>query len=50
MRSSAVHGNEIKEDISSSVEESARLLNRLIMKCAEIGSLPDLEKLIFRTQ
>lgn len=50
MRSSAVHGNKIKEDISSSVEESAFLLNRLIMKCAEIGSLPDLEKLIFSTQ
>lgn len=47
MRSSAVHGNKIKEDISSSVKESAYLLNRLIIKCAEIGSLPDLEKLIF---
>lgn len=47
MRSSAVHGNKIKDDISESVKESAVLLNRLIIKCAEIGSLPNTENLIF---
>lgn len=47
MRSSAVHGNKLKFDIFSSVKESASLLNRLIVKCAEIGSLPNKENLIF---
>lgn len=47
LRSSAVHGNKMKDDIFPSVEESALLLNRLIVKCAEIGSLPNIEKLIF---
>lgn len=46
-RSSAVHGNKIKEDISPAVEESAILLNRLIVKCAEIGALPNTETLLF---
>lgn len=47
MRSSAVHGNKIKEDISLFVDESAALLNRLILRCAEVGELPNIEKLIF---
>lgn len=47
MRSSAVHGNKMKEDISSFVTESAVLLNQLIIHCAEIGELPNTEKLIF---
>lgn len=47
IRSSAVHGNKIKDDISSFVEESALLLNQLIKRCAEIGELPDIDKLIF---
>lgn len=37
----------MKEDISSFVDESAILLNQLILHCAEIGELPDTEKLIF---
>lgn len=47
LRSSAVHGNKMKDDVFSSVEESALLLNRLIVRCAEIASLPDVENLIF---
>ena len=47
LRSSAVHGNKTKDDLVPSVEESALLLNQLIIKCAEIESLPNLEKLIF---
>ncbi|MBD5445152.1 MAG: hypothetical protein HDR29_06325 [Lachnospiraceae bacterium] len=46
-RSSAVHGNKIKDSISSYVEESAALLNQIILHCAEIGELPDIEKLVF---
>lgn len=46
-RSSAVHGNKMKEDISSFVDQSAALLNQLILRCAEIGELPNTEKLIF---
>ena len=40
MRSSAVHGNKMKEDISSFVDDSAALLNQLILSSAEIGELP----------
>lgn len=47
MRSSAVHGNKMKKDISSCVYESAALLNQLILHCAEIGELPNTDKLIF---
>lgn len=47
IRSSAVHGNKIKDDISSFVEESASLLNQLIKRCAEIGELPNIDKLVF---
>ena len=46
-RSSAVHGGKIKDDIGDQVSQSAHLLNRLIRRCAELGSLPDTEKLIF---
>lgn len=47
MRSSAVHGNKIRDNINDSVKESAILLNQIIKKCAEIGSIPDTENLIF---
>ena len=40
MRSSAVHGNKMKEDISSFVDDSAALLNQLILSSADIGELP----------
>lgn len=46
-RSSAVHGGKIKDDIGNQVSQSARLLNRIIRRCAELGSLPDTENLIF---
>lgn len=49
-RSSAVHGNKMKDSISSSVEESAMLLNQLILHCAEKGELPNIEKLVFYVQ
>ncbi len=48
-RSSAVHGNKMKDSISTFVEESAALLNQLIIRCAEIGELPDIETLVFKT-
>lgn len=47
MRSSAIHGNKIKGNIFSFVDESAILLNQLIRRCAEIGELPNIEKLVF---
>ena len=46
-RSSAVHGGKIKDDINTQVSQSAHLLNRLIRRCAELGSLPDTKKLVF---
>ena len=46
-RSSAVHGGKIKDDINTQVSQSALLLNRLIRRCAELGSLPDTKKLVF---
>lgn len=49
-RSTAVHGNKMKDSLHSSVEESAALLNQLILRCAEIGELPNIEKLVFNIQ
>lgn len=46
-RSKAVHGSKIKGDIASLVSESAALLNQIIRRCAEIGSLPDINELVF---
>ena len=45
-RSKAVHGGKIKSDSGNAVSESARLLNRLLLKSAEIGRLPDIEQLV----
>ena len=47
MCSSDIHGNKIKDNINDSVKESAILLNQIIKKCAEIGTVPDTENLIF---
>lgn len=48
IRSSAVHGNRFKEDnIHLTVNDSALLLRQLIIKCAEIGKLPDTNNLLF---
>ncbi len=46
-RSSAVHGGKIKGDIESLVAESAALLNRIIRRCAELGTLPKVDELVF---
>ena len=46
-RSAAVHGGKVKGELSDFVAESAALLNRIIRRCAEIGSLPDAESLVF---
>lgn len=45
-RSKAVHGGRIKGDAQNAVSESAVLLNRLIVRAAECGRLPDIEQLI----
>lgn len=39
-RSKAVHGSKLKGDLSVAVAESAILLNKLLKKCIEVGSLP----------
>ena len=44
-RSAAVHGSKIKGDSNIGVEESARLLLRLIRKCIVCKSLPCIENL-----
>lgn len=40
VRSKAVHGGKLKDDVSSAADESANLLNKLLIKCIETGSLP----------
>lgn len=47
IRSSAVHGNKIKEDLTEYVSQSSELLNKLIRRCAEIGNIPNPKELIF---
>ncbi len=44
-RSRAVHGSEMKGDANSSVNESADLLLKLIRRCIENNSVPNLEAL-----
>lgn len=46
-RSAAVHGNKIKDSVFLFVEETATLLNQLILRCAEIGELPNIDRLVF---
>lgn len=46
-RSSAVHGNKMKENIEDAVFDSASLLNRIVRHCAEVGYLPDVDNLLF---
>ena len=45
-RSKAVHGGKIKTDGGTAISESAALLNRLLVKAAELGRLPDIEQLV----
>ena len=40
VRSKAVHGGKLKGDLSLAATESANLLNKLLIKCIETGSLP----------
>ena len=47
LRSSAVHGNKTEDNVESAVVESADLLNRILRRCAETGSLPDVDNLVF---
>ncbi|MCG6389360.1 HEPN domain-containing protein [Vibrio fluvialis] len=44
-RSSAVHGSKIKGDRSQLVSESSESLERLIRRCIEVGSIPNVEEL-----
>ena len=46
-RSSAVHGNKMKENIEDAVSDSASLLNKIVRHCAEVGYLPDVDNLLF---
>ncbi|MGN1273578.1 MAG: hypothetical protein ACI4UF_03215, partial [Thermoguttaceae bacterium] len=42
-RCEAVHGSKIKGDVGDLIAKSAHLLNLIIRRCAEYGSLPDNE-------
>lgn len=44
-RSAAVHGSKMKGDAQAAIRESADLLLRLIKRCIENKSLPDLDTL-----
>lgn len=46
-RSTAVHGGKIKRDINDLVSQSARILNQIIRRCSELGSLPETDNLVF---
>ncbi len=48
-RSTAVHGNKIKNNLEDMVQESASLLNRILRCCAERNSLPNMDDLVFRS-
>ena len=47
LRSSAVHGNEVKDNLENAVVESADLLNRILRHCTETKSLPNVDNLVF---
>jgi len=47
IRSTAVHGSEMKKEPSEAVEQSAELLQKLIIKCIELNALPDADALLF---
>lgn len=47
LRSSAVHGNKMKDNLENAVVESANLLNRILRRCAELNRLPDVDNLVF---
>ncbi len=46
-RSAAVHGGDLKGEVSEFVQQSAAVLNALIRKCAENNGLPDEKQLLF---
>lgn len=45
-RSKAVHGSKTKNAINDEVKESAALLCQLLLRCIEVGSLPDEKDLL----
>ncbi len=46
LRSLAVHGGKLKGDVESQVLESAKILQNLVVRCIEIGSLPKEDTLV----
>lgn len=46
LRSKAVHGGRMKGNANEGVDESASLLRTLIRRCAELGSMPNIEGLV----
>jgi len=46
LRSKAVHGGRMKGNANEGVDESASLLRTLVRRCAELGSMPNLEGLV----
>lgn len=46
LRSKAVHGGRMKGNANEGVDESALLLRALIRRCAELGSMPNIESLV----
>lgn len=49
LRSSAVHGNKTKDNLENAVAESADLLNRILRRCAETRSFPNVNNLVFNS-
>ena len=45
-RSSAVHGLKIKGDIDAAVEESANILQNILLQCVENKSMPNENELV----
>ena len=45
-RSAAVHGSKIKGDTAVAVEDSAKILSNLLLRCATVGSMPDANELV----
>ena len=45
-RSSAVHGSKIKGDIDAAVEESANILQKILLQCVVNKSMPNENELV----
>jgi len=46
VRSAAVHGSKLKNNVSETVASSAALLQRIIIKCFEVQAIPDEKQLV----